>query len=144
AIVARFEPIARAHGIALRIAPDATDARVAVAPGIVDVVIGNVLDNAMKFSTSRGTIDVNIAHAPSEVCVTVADTGPGIPSDELPRVFERFFRGKSPRAMGAWGLGLGLAIAHTLVERQHGAIDIDSKPGSGTTVTIRLPVAPSA
>jgi signal transduction histidine kinase len=87
---------------------------------------------------------VNIAHTPSEVCVTVADTGPGIPSDELPRVFERFFRGKSPRAMGASGLGLGLAIAHTLVERQHGAIDIDSKPGSGTTVTIRLPVAPSA
>jgi len=144
AIVARFEPIAVARGITLRITPDASDAPVAVAPGIVDVVVGNVLDNAVKFSTSDATIDVNITRTPSEVCVTIADMGPGIPRDELPRVFERFFRGKSPRAMGASGLGLGLAIAHTLVQRQHGAIDIDSKPGSGTTVTIRFPVAPSA
>jgi two-component system, OmpR family, sensor kinase len=141
AIVARFEPIAMARGIALRIAPDATDAFVAVTPGIVDVVVGNVLDNAVKFSTPGGTIDVNIAGTPSEICVTVTDMGPGIPRDELPRVFERFFRGKSPRATGASGLGLGLAIAHTLVQRQRGAIDLDSKPGSGTTVTIRLPVA---
>ena len=139
AIVSRFEPIATSRGIALRIAPQAADALVETAPGIVDVVVGNVLDNAVKFSPPGATIDVNITGTPSEVCVTVTDMGPGIPEDELPHVFERFFRGKSPRAIGASGVGLGLAIARTLVQRQHGAIDIDSKPGSGTTVTIRLP-----
>src|SRR5207247_778898 len=99
----------------------------------------NDLDNAVKFSPPGGTIDVDITGTPYEICVTVSDMGPGIPEDELPRVFQRFFRGKSPRAMGASGVGLGLAIAQTLVQRQRGAIDIDSKPGSGTTVTIRLP-----
>ena len=103
------------------------------------MVVGNVLDNAVKFSPPGGTIDVDITGTPYEICVTVSDMGPGIPEDELPRVFQRFFRGKSPRAMGASGVGLGLAIAQTLVQRQRGAIDIDSKPGSGTTVTIRLP-----
>ncbi|HEY3099455.1 MAG TPA: ATP-binding protein [Methylomirabilota bacterium] len=141
AIVGRFEPMAASRGIALRIAPQATDALVEIAPGIVDVVVGNVLDNAVKFSPPGGTIDVNITGTPSEVCVTVTDMGPGIPEDERPRVFERFFRGKSPRAMGTSGVGLGLAIAQMLVQRQHGAIDIDSKAGSGTTVTIRFPVA---
>jgi signal transduction histidine kinase len=133
--------MAASRGIALRIAPQATDALVEIAPGIVDVVVGNVLDNAVKFSPPGGTIDVNITGTPSEVCVTVTDMGPGIPEDERPRVFERFFRGKSPRAMGTSGVGLGLAIAQMLVQRQHGAIDIDSKAGSGTTVTIRVPVA---
>jgi len=139
AIVGRFEPLATSRGLALRIAPHATDALVEAAPGIVDVVVGNVLDNAVKFSPPGGTIDVDITGTPYEICVTVSDMGPGIPEDELPRVFQRFFRGKSPRAMGASGVGLGLAIAQTLVQRQRGAIDIDSKPGSGTTVTIRLP-----
>jgi two-component system, OmpR family, sensor kinase len=139
AIVSRFEPIATSRGVALRIAPQATDALVEAAPGLVDVVVGNVLDNAVKFSPPGATIDVNITRTPSEVCVTIADMGPGIPEDELSHVFERFFRGKSPRAMGASGVGLGLAIARTLVQRQRGAIDIDSKAGSGTTVTIRLP-----
>jgi len=140
-IIARFEPLAASRGIALRLAPHATDALIDVAPGIVDVVVGNVVDNAVKFSPPDATIDVNITRTPSEVYVSVSDTGPGIPDDERPRVFERFFRGKSPRAMGTPGVGLGLAIARMLMQRQRGAIDIDSKPGSGTTVTIRLPVA---
>ena len=143
AIVGRFEPMAASHGVALRITPHATEALVDVAPGIVDVVVGNVLDNAVKFSPPGGTIDVSITATRSDVCVTVADMGPGIPEDELPHVFERFFRGKSPRAMGTTGVGLGLAIAHMLVQRQRGAIEIASKPGAGTTVTIRLPVAPT-
>jgi two-component system, OmpR family, sensor kinase len=140
AVVGRVTPIAERRGVLLRIAPHVTDAVVDVAPGILDVAIGNAVDNAVKFSSPGGTVELNTGVTASEVFVTVADTGPGIPADELPRVFERFFRGKSARAMGASGVGLGLAIAQTLAQRQGGTVDIDSKPGAGTTVTIRLPL----
>jgi len=140
AVVGRVTPIAARRSILLRIAPDVTDAVVDVAPGILDVAIGNIVDNAVKFSSAGGTVELNIAITAAEVFVTVADTGPGIPADELPHVFERFFRGKSARAMGTSGVGLGLAIAQTLVQRQGGTVDIDSKPGVGTAVTIRLPL----
>ena len=140
AVVGRVTPIAERRGVLLRIAPHVTDVVVDVAPGILDVAIGNAVDNAVKFSSAGGTVELNTGVTGSELFVTVADTGPGIPADELPHVFERFFRGKSARAMGASGVGLGLAIAQTLVQRQGGTVDIDSKPGSGTTVTIRLPL----
>jgi two-component system OmpR family sensor kinase len=140
ALVHRFDPIATARDITLRAAPHTTDALVTVLPAILDVVIGNIVDNALKFSRPGGIVEVNIIVTATEAFITVSDSGLGIPEDELPRVFERFFRGKGPRAMGASGVGLGLAIARTLVERQNGAIEIESKPGAGTTVTIRLPI----
>jgi len=140
AVVGRVTSIAERRGVLLHIAPHVTDVVVDVAPGILDVAIGNAVDNAVKFSNAGGTVELNTGVTGSELFVTVADTGPGIPADELPHVFERFFRGKSARAMGASGVGLGLAIAQTLVQRQGGTVDIDSKPGAGTTVTIRLPL----
>jgi len=140
AVVGRVTPIAARRGVLLRIAPDVTEVVVDVAPGILDVAIGNIVDNAVKFSSAGTTVELNTAITATEVFVTVADTGPGIPADELPHVFERFFRGKSARAMGTSGVGLGLAIAQTLVQRQGGTVDIDSKPGAGTAVTIRLPL----
>jgi two-component system OmpR family sensor kinase len=141
AIVGRVRSMATRRGIVLGIAPHATDAVVDVAPGILDVALGNVVDNAVKFSSAGATIELNIGVTASEAFITVADTGGGIPADELPHVFERFFRGKSARATGASGVGLGLAIAQMLVQRQRGIIDIDSKLGAGTTVTLRLPLA---
>jgi len=140
-VVARFEAIATARGVTLRVAPYGTDAAVDVLPAILDVVVGNVVDNAVKFAKSGGTVELTISVSSTQAVVAVADTGSGIPVDELPHVFERFFRGKGPRAMGTSGVGLGLAIAKTLVGRQHGAMEIDSTPGAGTTVTIRLPLA---
>jgi two-component system, OmpR family, sensor kinase len=140
AIVSRVRPMAARRGVVLGLGPHVTDAVVDVAPGILDVALGNVVDNAVKFSSAGGTIELDTAVTASEVFVTVADTGPGIPADELPHVFERFFRGRSARATGASGVGLGLAITQMLVQRQRGIVDIDSKPGAGTTVTIRLPL----
>ena len=119
------------------------DVTVKVLPAIVDVVLGNLVDNAVKFSPRGGAVTFDVMATPTEGIVTVADTGPGIPTEEQPHVLERLFRGRAPRASGAFGVGLGLAIARTLVERQNGVIDVDSKPGCGTTVTIRLPLAVS-
>ena len=111
-------------------APHVIDAGVDVAPGILDVALGNIIDNAVKFSSVGGTVELNTAVTAGDVFVTVADTGPGIAADELPHVFERFFRGKSARAMGTSGVGLGLAIAQTLVQRQGGTVEIDASASS--------------
>ena len=140
AVVSRVAATAARRDVVVRIAPHVTDAVVDVAPGILDVALGNIIDNAVKFSSAGGTVELNTGVTATEVFVTVADTGLGIAADELPHVFERFFRGKSARAMGTSGVGLGLAIAQTLVQRQGGTVDIDSKPDAGTTVTIRLPL----
>ena len=139
-VVSRVTATAARRGVVVRMAPHVIDAGVDVAPGILDVALGNIIDNAVKFSSVGGTVELNTAVTAGDVFVTVADTGPGIAADELPHVFERFFRGKSARAMGTSGVGLGLAIAQTLVQRQGGTVEIDSKPDAGTTVTIRLPL----
>ncbi|MGD1993044.1 MAG: sensor histidine kinase, partial [Anaerolineae bacterium] len=73
--------------------------------------------------------------------ITVADTGLGIPEDELPRVFERFFRGKQPQEMQRPGTGLGLAIVKETVDQHGGDVTVESAPGEGTTFTVWLLLA---
>jgi two-component system OmpR family sensor kinase len=142
-LVVRFQSLATGRGVSLHVERQVVEVAVKVLPAIVDVVLGNVVDNAVKFARPGGVVTLDVMATSNEGIVTVTDTGPGIPIEEQPHVFERFFRGRAPRASGAFGVGLGLAIARTLVERQNGAIDIDSKPGYGTIVTIRLPLAVS-
>jgi len=97
-----------------------------------------LLDNALKYSPAGGTIEVagNGGDGGKTVSFIVADCGPGIPSDELNRVFERFYRGRS--AGRVRGTGLGLSIAHELVRLMNGTIEVESSTG-GTTFTVTLP-----
>lgn len=104
---------------------------------------GNVLDNALRFSPRGATVQVRATRpAPAWVDITVEDRGPGIAAEDLPRVFERFYRGDPARRAG--GSGLGLAIAQEIVEAHGGSIAIHSGPGAGTHVVISLPVAAGA
>jgi two-component system OmpR family sensor kinase len=73
--------------------------------------------------------------------VAVSDAGPGVPDDEVPRLFERFYRGSAARSTDVTGFGLGLAICRALVEGQGGSISVANAPGGGATVSIRLPLA---
>ncbi|MDQ6779751.1 MAG: HAMP domain-containing histidine kinase [Candidatus Eremiobacteraeota bacterium] len=98
----------------------------------------NIVDNALKYAP-RGRIEASLDRQAGEAVLTVADSGPGIADDERPHAFERFFRGGNHRDIP--GSGLGLAIAKRSVERAHGQIHLDSTPGKGTRVTIRLPIA---
>jgi signal transduction histidine kinase len=98
-------------------------------------VLVNLLDNAIKFTPPGGRVTVSA----SECAVTVADTGPGIPADEIPHIFERFYRGDRSRArQGSDGSGLGLAIAKAIVEAHGGQIWVTSEPGKGAAFRFTL------
>ncbi len=102
-----------------------------------------LLDNAIKFSERDGAVTVDLRAAPPGAILTVRDRGAGIPPDELPRVFDRFYRGESARA-GTPGAGLGLSIAQWIATAHHARIEITSAPGEGTTITVvfRVPARP--
>ncbi|MEW5762395.1 MAG: HAMP domain-containing sensor histidine kinase [Bacillota bacterium] len=95
-----------------------------------------LLDNAFKYTPPEGTITLSAAREDGWYRIGVADTGPGIPPEELPRIFNRFFRGAAGRAGGT---GLGLAIARWIAEEHGGRLEVTSTPGRGTTFTLRLP-----
>ena len=105
---------------------------------ITDQVLGNLLSNALKFTPEGGTIRVRAWGAPDGVHVEVRDSGVGVPQEQLPYIFDKFFQvGQQARAKGA---GLGLAIAREIVEAHGGSIAVDSQPGRGTTFSFVLPV----
>jgi Signal transduction histidine kinase regulating C4-dicarboxylate transport system len=112
------------------------DARVRGFPGQIDQVLMNLLTNAAQAMGDRGgTIRVSTQSRDGRVLLMVSDDGPGIPADVMPRIFDPFFTTKD---VGE-GSGLGLSIVHGIIERHGGHIDVDSKPGQGTTFTVSFP-----
>jgi two-component system OmpR family sensor kinase len=110
-------------------------------PTAVSLAITNVLDNAVKFSPDGGRVTVAVSSEGEEALLIVSDNGPGIPSDELPRLFDRFHRGAAARAAEAHGFGLGLAISKAALESHGGRIDAQPGADGGATFSIRVPLA---
>ena len=106
-------------------------------------VILNLLANAIEFTPSKGEITVAVNGQGAMVKVTVRDSGIGIPKEDLPRIFERFYRVDKARSRMLGGTGLGLAIARQIVELLGGVISIDSELGKGTEVVFSIPAAPA-
>jgi two-component system OmpR family sensor kinase len=98
----------------------------------------NLLDNALKFTRPGDTVEVRALEGGAFVVIEVADTGPGIPEEEVSRVWEELYRGQGAR--GVPGSGLGLALVRAIVERHGGQVTLRSREGQGTVVTMRLPV----
>lgn len=101
--------------------------------------VGNLLDNAIKYTPPGGTISVEASVREETIWIQVSDTGPGIPPEEQARIFTPLYRGRSARRFPQ-GMGLGLSIARDLVVAHGGQIDVESAPGSGSHFTIRLPL----
>jgi signal transduction histidine kinase len=102
-----------------------------------------LLDNAVRYSNSKGAVKVDIASSGGEVRVRVSDHGIGIAPEELDGIFERFRRGGNATELNEEGLGLGLPVAKAIVEAHKGRIEMDSRLGEGTTVMVALPASPS-
>ncbi len=124
----------------LSIAPDFGDFPVYVDRDKVMLVFSNLLINAAKFTEAEGSIDISAKMVENGVMVCIADTGSGIPEQDLPRIFERFYRVEKARNRDFGGTGLGLSIARKVVEEHGGKIWIDSVHGKGTAVHFILPV----
>ena len=108
--------------------------------GRLQQVLHNLIENALQYTEPGGRIHVRVASAPGEALLSVSDTGVGISEDDLPYVFERFFRSKRSRRANPGGSGLGLSIVRWIVEAHKGRITAESAPGKGSTFTVRLPV----
>jgi signal transduction histidine kinase len=98
----------------------------------------NLLQNALRYTPPGGIVALEGASENGVVTITVADTGVGIPADELPLVFERFYRSDSSRARETGGAGLGLALVHELITVMGGTVAVESTPGRGSKFSVRL------
>jgi signal transduction histidine kinase len=106
-------------------------------------IVSNLVSNALKFTPPGGRVSLTVDRSQGRARVCVRDTGPGIPPDLLPRVFERFVRGDPSRAANR-GTGLGLAVVASLVRTLGGTVIAESEPGQGATFTVNLPQAADA
>jgi signal transduction histidine kinase len=134
--IAAFAAQAEAAGVDIKtdVAEDLPSAD--VDPVRIRSALGNVVSNAIRYTSRGGSVTVSAARADDRILLSVTDTGEGIPPDLLPRVFERFVRGP-----GSIGSGLGLAIAHDIVVAHGGQIEVASSTPSGTKVRMTLPIA---
>ena len=135
-VVSSFAPQARAAGVSMQSLPEPGSAPIEleVDPLRLREVFANVISNALAHTPSGGSIAIGLTSRGEQVEIRVTDTGHGIPPEDIPRVFDRFYRGRH-----STGTGLGLAIAQRLIQAHGGTIVLDSTIG-GTTVTIHLPL----
>jgi signal transduction histidine kinase len=115
-------------------------AHVSIDPGMMEVVLGNLLDNAVKFTPQGQRIDINVQKQGQEVWFHMKDSGGGIPEAQLDRIFRRFYQIESPLRRSHEGMGLGLSIAKELVELNNGRIWAESIEGIGSEFFIALPL----
>jgi signal transduction histidine kinase len=134
---------ARARAAGFRIELEAMEAglpTLRLDAAAIEQALGNILENAVKYSGESREIGVAVVRRGGEVAVSVRDRGIGIPRDEQERIFERFHRAGGSLVHDVRGVGLGLAIVRHIVEAHHGRVEVQSEPGQGSTFSIVLPV----
>ncbi len=133
-----FEPVAEHGGITLQFHAPGVEVWVPGEERFLQQVVRNLIDNAIKFTRPGGRIDVTLSCAGGKVRLEVRDQGFGISADDVPHLFERFYRGDKSRRRSE-GTGLGLSICHTIVEALGGTITVRSQPEAGSAFTVTLP-----
>jgi two-component system phosphate regulon sensor histidine kinase PhoR len=144
AAITRYSERAAQRGIAIEMTRGVEGVAVHADRRALDIVLGNLLDNAVKYCSDRARVAVGATRDGERVRISVSDSGPGIEPRHLSRIFERFYRVDAGRSRELGGTGLGLAIVKHLIEAMGGTVGVESTVGAGTTFTFSLPAAPAA
>ncbi|HVP11265.1 MAG TPA: heavy metal sensor histidine kinase [Phycisphaerae bacterium] len=140
-VVDLYTPLAQDRGIHLGLA-DGPAVKISADGARIRQLLGNLIDNAVKYGGTGCHINVTVTQMDASAIVVVADDGPGIAAEDLPHLFNRFYRAERSRSSrAAGGAGLGLPICRTIAELHGGDIRIESRPDQGTTVTVSLPLS---
>ncbi|MEO7260125.1 MAG: ATP-binding protein [Jatrophihabitantaceae bacterium] len=142
-VLTAMAPLASASDVKLELGAAEDTLSVQADPQQLEQVFTNLISNALKFTPAGGSVLVTLTPADEDgVLIEVRDTGMGIPPDEYPNLFTRFFRASNAAEAALPGTGLGLAIVQEIVHRHGGAVDIESELGVGTTLSVWLPAVP--
>ena len=140
--VKRLLPLARENGIEINLEMK-DDTAILGDSAKLEQVIYNVIDNAIKYTPRGGEVEVSLNRSGKKALIRISDTGIGIPADDLPHIFDRFYRVDKARSRATGGTGLGLSIVKQIVQNHGGNISAASSEGKGTAFTIELPIQQS-
>jgi len=142
-VAARFTPRAESQSQRIELAPEPALPTVQADSQRLEQILGNLLDNALRHTPSGGTIRLELKSDAQSILLTVEDSGPGIPEDQLDLIFERFHRVDTARSRSDGGTGLGLAIARKLAEAHGGSLRAENRPEGGARFILSLPLTNS-
>ncbi|MBZ5752793.1 ATP-binding protein [Metabacillus rhizolycopersici] len=134
----KFQGLAKEKTISLHSNIDLNESLYVLDPDRIEQVLTNLIDNAIRHTSEHGSVLISVASKENDLMIKIQDTGSGIPQEDLPFVFERFYKADKARTRGRAGTGLGLAIVKNIVEAHQGKIQVHSKLGEGTTFSILL------
>ena len=137
-VVIKFNPLAKKLDITLDLNLAKSLPMVQADIALIERALSNLIDNAIRFTPPQGTVTIYLKKKGNQVLVDITDTGPGIPAEELPLIFERFYRIDKSRAKSYGGAGLGLAIAKKIIELHDCKIEVKSEINQGTTFSFGL------
>ena len=137
-VVGKYATSAHEHGVNLRLTPNANVPAVSGDAKSLERALMSLVDNAIKFSPRGGDVTINLSNSGEKVFVAVEDHGIGIPKENMPRIFDRFYHLDRSGDDLFSGIGLGLAITRQVIEQHQGSLDVVSTPGKGSTFTLTL------
>ena len=138
----QHDALAERRGVKVELDLPARPVRIRHDPPRIGQVVANLVGNAVKFTPRDGVVRVSVEPTTDGARIDVADTGVGIDANELPHIFERFYRGSRANEARGSGSGLGLAIVRSIVDIHGGTVSVESGPGTGSRFTVRLPMDP--
>lgn len=138
-VIERFAPGAESAGVDIIFSPPAVCPPIEVDPGRIEQILSNLLSNSLRHTPQGGQIKLNVTPNEAGLTLTIHDSGPGIQSEALPHIFERFYRADRSRSRAEGGTGLGLAIARNLTLAHGGSLTAANHPHGGAVFTLQLP-----
>jgi signal transduction histidine kinase len=137
-VIGKYAVSAKEHGVSVRLTPSPNLPPVSGDPKSLERALMALVDNAIKFSPRGGDVNINLSRDGERILVAVEDHGIGIPKENLPRIFDRFYHLEKSGDDLFSGIGLGIAITRQVIEQHHGSLDVVSTPGKGSTFTLTL------